>query len=65
MEGNNKTMREALEQIANLMDRILVRTELDDEIHRIALEAQNVADSVLLLSLRNCDVVTDKEQADR
>ena len=66
MEANNmKAMREALEQIANLMDRILVRTELDDEIHRIALEYQNMADGVLLLSPRNCDVGTADEWADR
>ena len=57
--------REKLEQIAKLMDRILVRTELDDEIHRIALEAQNMADDVLSLSPRNCDVGTAEEQAQR
>lgn len=60
-----KAMREALEQIAKLMDRILVRTELDDEIHRIALEAQNMADGVLSLSPRNCDVGTAEEQTRR
>lgn len=66
MQSNNmKAMREALEQIAKLMDRILVRTELDDEIHRIALEAQNMADGVLSLSPRNCDVGTAEEQAQR
>lgn len=58
-------MREALEQSANLLDRILVRTELDDEIHRIALEAQNMADGVLSLSPRNCDVGTAEEQMER
>lgn len=58
-------MREALEQSANLLDRILVRTELDDEIHRIALEAQNMADGVLSLSPRNCDVGTAEEQEER
>ena len=52
--GNGAKMCEALEQIAKLMDRILVRTELDDEIHRIALEAQNMADGVLSLSPREC-----------
>ena len=66
MQSNNmKAMREALEQIAKLMDRILVRTELDDEIHRIALEAQNMADGVLSLSPRNCDVGTAEEQEER
>lgn len=66
MQSNNmKAMREALEQIAKLMDRILVRTELDDEIHRIALEAQNMADGVLSLSPRNCDVGTAEEQSRR
>lgn len=58
-------MRGALERIATLMDRILVRTELDDEIHRIALEAQNNADGVLLLSPRNCDVGTVADQVRR
>ena len=57
--------REALEQIAKLMDGILVRTELDDEIHRIALEAQNMADGALSPSPRNCDVGTAEEQAKR
>lgn len=54
--GNCAKMREALKEIAKLMDRILVSTELDDEIHRIALEAQNMADGVLLLSPRNCQL---------
>ena len=54
--NNAAKMYEALKVIAKLMDRILVRTELDDEIHRIALEAQNMADGVLSLSHRNCDV---------
>ena len=39
--------------------------ELDDEIHRIALETQNAADSALLLFLRNCDVGTVDEQYKR
>lgn len=63
--SNAAKLREALEQIANLLDRILVRTELDDEIHRIALEAQNMADGVLLLSPRNCDMGTVADQARR
>ena len=66
MEANDmKAIREALEQIAKLMDRILARTELDDEIHRIALEAQNAADGALLLSPRNCDVGSAEEQTER
>lgn len=60
--GNGAKMREALEQIAKLMDGILVRTELDDETHRIALEAQNMADGALSPSPRNCDVGTAEEQ---
>ena len=37
-----------LNEIAKLMDRILCRTELDDPIHRIALEAQNICDAKLM-----------------
>ena len=62
MKGNNKAMREALEKIAKCMDEILVRTELDSIIHRKALEAQNLADGVLIEPTRNCDVGTPEEQ---
>ena len=37
-----------LNEIAKLMDRILCRTELDDPIHRIALETQNICDAKLM-----------------
>lgn len=63
--GNGAKMCEALEQIANLMDRILVSTELDDEIHRFALEAQNMADGILSAPPRNCDIYPNPYAAEQ